>query len=1465
MSKSKKGIMKNKVALAIALALGCSMMGVASAATIDMNAGKYADGITVTDKNYTSGINDDFMYTYDAGTGKLLGGQLHLTEDAWKARMNGALMVRATDLPDLSSTTVNKIFQLLTEKYQVDEYNNGWNNVKLKILDADGNVIRQATMELDRNDLTNKETYIAGAVYNQVLSNDGSADQYDISHKAYKYGTWDVPAESIFIRAGNYEITPDLSKEAIKAAVKGAEKNLTVTNVNNASYLKINALGGQADTVYGIYNDKKGFVTVRAKTVDITASGNADSNALYAANNGDYTSEITVTNTDSRASAIKADGDVVNAGKNGIINLLGDSFSLESATGNIFYAHDGGVINAATESGTTLGLNAKNIAEGKYLALAEKGSEINMGATIKHLDDIDYDMVTVLKANNNITGDIKADADSKITFGMQANAKKANAYTGNVEGNVNLYLKDGITWNGYALDDNASLYLINGSVWNMGTDNAQHLKNLSGGESASQRSYINVGQGNISIDKYSGTNTFVYQHDASDPTKIIGGDVTIKSAEPYKIVSTGIGLGETTSNMVTTTDSNVYVQTSIDGIDTNNAQQVNDVLDRLAKKITYLAYADGERNLSGRVELAEGLTTASITKYYQGLTFDEKTGQGKAQGEIHNPYSTIIMGNPATEKEYSDIVSGSAAEGNLKYTFDSDTLIEAKITQDPRSFPMGNLYCAAINNYGTAAYRSQANFAKNGPSFSIDMGGHDLNVIFAAFPAAGSTGSQPMWTAAAIGAFREGTISIDNPGKIYLESRNNYYYGSAIRASTAGINNTGAHVVINNDNSKEHAVTIRGGIDTPSYELNWRALEAVTFYGDKKENANTIDIKGLVDIETKYAACMFARQGYSEISVGGGRIYAGKHESLWTAGNNTMLNVNMLKDEDGNVIGAGDNYVQITGDVRTSTDFYGEGGTINIGLTTPDSFLDGHFYYSANPQSNNKYNNNLWLRNGATWNNKGMVFHPWTGPEYVTSHESIINNLYGGATAETAGNISQQEAKDIKIQNLSGYVNAYLAHENGEDGNASFDALGNIVVDKATKTDGKNAGITLYTDRTGIDTSDKDKVVNTLSALGRKLVYNEAVATEDNPTPEINLDGKVGIAEGLTAGSVAIRLADLDFNKENGEGSLIAGSIHTPDAYVPIMYGSKETAMMKGAKSAMASTAMLWRAENNDLMKRMGDLRLSEGERGLWAKYYGGKYEMDSQNTDFNLKYNAYQLGYDADAGNGWTVGAAVSYNDGDATYGNGRGDLSAYSAGIYGTWKSEDGQYVDIIAKYSKLENDYKVFNDGGHKLSGDYKTWGTSISAEYGKRFENDNGFYFDPSVELTLGRINGKDYNAHSDYLDSIGVKKDMQVEQDAFNTLVGRVGFRLGQKLDNASYFVKLAAAHEFSGDFDTTFRAVNEPEGRTSIDFGDTWYEAQIGGTAKLSKNSLIYADFERSFGGDVEEKWRVDAGLRFTF
>lgn len=1481
-----------KIAMGIAIALGCGMMSVASAASYDMTSSEYAGGITWSravngnqiGKSYQD--PDSYVFGYDKATGQVLGGDITMDADMryeeptyWGGtNVKGVtiyanLDVKASDLPDCSLATVEKVNAAVLKKLKPAEgllHYYGFDYVSIRILDDDGNVVRVS--EVKFADDMSSTANLTGGTYKTVLSNDSSNKEYDIKQVDTTHGHATIPANTWYVGGNDTRygltVSPDLSKETIKSAVRGAEKDLYVTNVLGSSTwnseITIKAEGKNTDKVYGVYNDQKGLVHLKDAKLTITADGNEQSNGAYAGNDADYTSKIILESTadNSIGVVLKANGNVVEAGKNGEIELAASKSSLETAAGNLLYAHDGGVINVGHFTKGTSGLVTTMGDSSKYLALAEKGGNINIGVVVEHLDSVDYDKATVLKGAGDISGNMKADADSKINFGLSGNYK----YKGDAEGNVNLYLKSGASWEGSAIGDNASLDLGSDSLWNITSDSAQHLKVHNGSDSASKRSFINVGEGNLTIDKYSGNTTFVYQHDAADASKILGGDLTIKSAAPVKNLSVGVGSAEYS---VTETPSTVYLQTSVDGIDTTDEAAVNSVLDNLAKKLTYSAYVDGERNLSGRVEIAEGLTSSSVSKYYSNIIFDAASGQAKKEDVLYKPYTGVIFGNETSDAKagYQDVISGTAADKNLRYTFNDDTLIDVKLNKDPRSFGWGGLYCAAINNFGDRPYQSSPAYTKGGPSYTLDMQGHDLNINFSAFPTPGTTGGQPMWTAAAIGAYRDGTIAIDNPGAISIKSTNNYYYGSAIRASTAAAGETGAHVVINNDNSKEHAVKIRGGIDTPGYQLNWRAIEVTTQNGTKAENGNSVDIKGLVDIDVNNCASLFARGNYATIDIGGGRIVSHNYSSIFTAGNEALINLNMQKDAEGNVIDAGNNYLQIEGDVSTATPYWGSNGTINVGLNTADSYLKGHFFGVGN--------NNLYLRNGAVWDNMPAVTHNWAGGSYSTNNIiSNVSNLYGGADSAHAGNIYQHESEDLHIQNLTGYVNAYLAHEIGEDGNSNFDALGNIVVEKASKTDGNNACITLFTDRNGIDTSENDEVVNTLTALAKKLVYNEAInspevdtetGARDGSQPAINLDGKVGIAEGLTAGSVAIRLADLDFSKENGEGKLIESTIHTPEAYVPKLYGDKETAMMRGAKSAMASSAMMWRAESNDLMKRMGDLRMSEGERGLWAKYYGGKYEMDSQKTNFNLKYNAYQLGYDVEAGNGWTVGAAVSYNDGSATYGSGRGDLSTYSAGIYGTWKSEDGQYVDIIAKYSKLDNEFKVFNDSGHKLNGDYKTWGTSISAEYGKRFEGERGFYFDPSVELTLGRINDKDYNAHSDYLTSVGVMKDMQVEQDAFNTLVGRVGFRLGQKLDNASYFVKLAAAHEFSGDFDTTYRAVGEPDGRTSIDFGDTWYEAQIGGTVKLSDNSVIYADFERSFGGDVEEKWRVDAGLRWSF
>ena len=432
-----------------------------------------------------------------------------------------------------------------------------------------------------------------------------------------------------------------------------------------------------------------------------------------------------------------------------------------------------------------------------------------------------------------------------------------------------------------------------------------------------------------------------------------------------------------------------------------------------------------------------------------------------------------------------------------------------------------------------------------------------------------------------------------------------------------------------------------------------------------------------------------------------------------------------------------------------------------------------------------------------------------------------------------------------------------VVYDRDDEGNILGEAF---VVQQASKVnENTNSSITLFTEKGSIEVKEDNEaeIRNVFEQLAGKLQYNDYSANkgEDEQGNPINkyLDGYVKIAEGITGTGAT---ADIVFGEDNTVGEIKIG----PE----INYGAYETAMMKGAKSAMTSSAMMWRAEANDLMKRMGDLRMAEGEYGIWAKYYGTKQEMEAQNTKYANSYKAYQLGFDKKVGD-WTVGVAASYGDGESTYASGRGENSVVSLGMYGAWNGEDGQYVDVIMKRSKLDNEYELNGDVTiGRLEADYETWATSISAEYGKRFETNKGFYVEPSVEFTLGRVDGASYNTSF----SLGGQR-LNVQQDDYDTLIGRLGLRLGQKLDKASYYAKFAVAKEFCGDYDTKY-ATLATSGltdikETSMSFKDTWYELQIGGTAQLRDNSYIYASYERNFGADVEQKWRIDAGLRWTF
>ena len=298
---------------------------------------------------------------------------------------------------------------------------------------------------------------------------------------------------------------------------------------------------------------------------------------------------------------------------------------------------------------------------------------------------------------------------------------------------------------------------------------------------------------------------------------------------------------------------------------------------------------------------------------------------------------------------------------------------------------------------------------------------------------------------------------------------------------------------------------------------------------------------------------------------------------------------------------------------------------------------------------------------------------------------------------------------------------------------------------------------------------------------------------------------------------------------------------------------------MSGVKSAMFSSIMAWRAEANDLMKRMGDLRLSPEDAGVWARVYRGKASSDKDKTNYNMNYSTVQVGYDKQVSDAWRVGVAGSYMHGSSSYAAGSGKNNEGNVGIYGTWTGDAGQYVDLVAKIGRLQNEYTVYNDFGHYVKGDYSTWSGSLSAEYGKRIAMKGGSFIEPQAEIIYSHIQGKSYTGSIDY---IGMS--MYVHQKPFNSFIGRVGLGFGAETERSTCYARVSLYHEFAGDYQTDYSDGYTP--KTTVESGrDTWVGVQLGGTMKLSDNTNLYGNFEKTFAGNIKTDWRVDVGMRWSF
>ena len=286
-----------------------------------------------------------------------------------------------------------------------------------------------------------------------------------------------------------------------------------------------------------------------------------------------------------------------------------------------------------------------------------------------------------------------------------------------------------------------------------------------------------------------------------------------------------------------------------------------------------------------------------------------------------------------------------------------------------------------------------------------------------------------------------------------------------------------------------------------------------------------------------------------------------------------------------------------------------------------------------------------------------------------------------------------------------------------------------------------------------------------------------------------------------------------------------------------------------------AMNFLTFRAQMNDVSKRMGDLRTMPQNDGMWARAIAGQSEYKSiHNT-----YQTLQIGGDKRIGN-FYVGGTASYTDGDGKLDNGSTDDKNWSFGLYGGWMADDGQYVDIIVKRHKFQSDYDISYLSGATGSGSMDTWGTSASIEYGWRLGIANtNYYIEPQAELMIGHLNGVSFDNHT----GMG---NVRVKQEGIDTTVGRLGIAAGwvSPEKTGSAYIKASVLHDWEGDAKT--RVSNGKAVRSyTEEMGGTWGEFALGGTWNINKSLAAYGEVETTAGNPVRTTYQVSGGIRYSF
>lgn len=1273
--------------------------------------------------------------------------------------------------------------------------------------------------------------------------------------------------------------------ERVDSSWQGNDSHNAIVTLNSDNDVNISALTRNGKSSYGIYSKTKGDVNVSSNngSITINASKGLSSykydvviheayirDADYAnsqayglnAENGKIT--LSADNNISISAFIKDDSDLSwyddyenynNAlQESDIYAVSNTNGTIDLSTGN--ENETGGIISlsATANKGNAYGLDSyrgkKNILNGSAIDIKAKsvsgdafGVKISDGGVNNEFNS-SYNRIQGESETGAAYG-IKIEDGSTINIsGISGAENNQNYISGIVTGESDKL--------GIGIDSDNSIVNIIDSDYNRieGTDYGISAKNGSvidfDGVTyaiAKNGTAISLTNSNMTVNDdeiISGNNGLVIdssQHNVTGDLIGRAGNIAVNVMGKNSDLTVGGNILVEGGNIGVTVENNTITVNGGDGTGANVIKSNSgNALKAVESIVTLNAGANGANSIvAGEIFGAEGV-------YYTGTAINATSTSNGAKNNRTGGSKIDVLGS-------ENFIGGTVRANGVESIVNIGGSVDDK----------GNLTSGG-NNYITSAAHGRdgssnedvvsAVFAQNGANVNIKASEGQRNYIIAQSeniePDKTNESDKPKYNERAVWAQGGSQVNIEGetiisaskaevefengiPKNITLDDLKNNNLGIAIAAGTGEI--TGIK------DPDDLVKNIPEGVGKSTINLNYKGSSVIL--GDVVSGWN-----GLVNIgdgiETSsngsklnfYGSAMAANGGQINLDLGEGGVWYGRADDYQDA------------------------HVDVEGNTFFNPAFSNEiidNGTVNLKMGTGSAwYVQGQSWISNITIDENAENTLIDLVSANTDHN-------------ITAHALTIGELNGNTTFHMSldGNRTTSDMLYIKEANGDYIVTLEDAVQTADmytDGTNRFNGLR-----FATIGAGSNADFRVFSSDTGFydveyQVEREEYDVNSYENHHYNTSDGKDKGDADMEKPGDDSLGDFFGDSGSGAETQNAKIALLDevsTNDEKNQSNISADNVKIVGRIGEQMSDAAQTIL--NMSRANYSNAIYM----DRLNKRMGEARYlnDEENEGMWVRL---RHDRIGKDDAFRSQNTMYEIGYDVkqECDNGERrIGMAIDYMHGDTGYSDisGKGEIDRYGLWMYDTWIGDKGHYADYVAKWGHLSNDFEIYNSR-EKVTGDYSNNVFSISAEYGKKNDMGNDWYFEPQVQAQLARVTGADYTT------SQGTK----VSVDGINSLIGRAGFRIGKDFGaekQSTVYLKADVLHEFLGDQD--IRALDDSTDGKWVDVSyenkGTWYDVGFGFATQTSKNSYAFMDFEKSFGNDNDETYQINVGMQWSF